>query len=68
MATADEAGGRWLLLGEPAAEPLDIGDRAGEQGMDEALGALYDEQGSLRARQTLRGTRDLRALGRALAR
>ena len=35
---------RWrLLLGEPAAEPLGAGLTAEEQGMDEALGALYDE-------------------------
>ena len=44
---ADEARRRrWrLLLGEPAAEPLGAGLTAGEQGMDEALGALYDESG-----------------------
>ena len=49
MATtaADEARRRrWrLLLGEPAQEPLEVGLTAGEQGMDAALGALYDEAG-----------------------
>ncbi len=35
---------RWrLLLGEPAQEPLGVGLTAGEEGMDAALGALYDE-------------------------
>ncbi|HZA72409.1 MAG TPA: VWA domain-containing protein [Propionibacteriaceae bacterium] len=37
---------RWrLLLGEPAQESLEAGLTAGEQGMDAALGALYDEAG-----------------------
>ena len=37
---------RWrLLLGEPAEEPLGAGLTAGEEGMDAALGALYDESG-----------------------
>lgn len=37
---------RWrLLLGEPAQEPLGAGLTAAEEGMDAALGALYDDMG-----------------------
>jgi hypothetical protein len=51
-ATAEQARRRrWrLLLGEAAEEPLGAGLTAGEQGMDEALGALYEEAGEVEDR------------------